>query len=137
MGETRPQVSWGLHNTNKVLVSARRLRSVIQLFEYKRHEALFTNKKEKIMGSVLQKEFLVADWHNGAKIINGSNINEAAYEFLGKVPVFPTQNHHMSAAFGCELTEDVKHVVLSKEPGVDQSEALAGFPGVKHFVQNP
>lgn len=85
------------------------------------------------MVSVMEKEFIVSDWFNGAKIFKAKTVNEAAQELLGQA-VVPTQDHSSSLVFGCELTEEVRDTVLTKELGVDQSEALAVFPGVKHFI---
>lgn len=85
------------------------------------------------MVSVVEKKFIVSDWTNGAKIIKAKTVNEAAQELLGQA-VVPTHDHSASLVFGCELTEEVRDTVLTKELGVDQSEALAGFPGVKHFI---
>ena len=85
------------------------------------------------MIDVLEKDFLVCDKYNGARVIKAENSNEAAKLYLNGESVLSTFDCELSAVMVCEFSYEVEALVLSKEVGVGQAEALAKVPGVKHF----
>jgi hypothetical protein len=86
------------------------------------------------MVSVIQKQFVVSDWFDRTEIVEGRFVSEAVSKFVGS-PVATAVDRNSAIAFACELTDEVKKLVFSKDPRQKQSDALEALPGIKYYVQ--
>ncbi|MDP4548716.1 hypothetical protein [Marinobacter sp. MDS2] len=86
------------------------------------------------MVSVIQKQFLVSDWFDRTKIVEGRFISEAVSKFLGS-PVATAVDRNSAIAFACELTDEVKTIVFSKDLRQKGSDALEALPGTRYYIK--
>lgn len=86
------------------------------------------------MVSIMQKQFVVSDWFDRTEIVEGSFISEAVSKFVGS-PVATAVDRNSAIAFACELTDEVKKIVFSKDSSQKQFAALEALPGIKYYVQ--
>ncbi|RBP27922.1 hypothetical protein DET50_113123 [Marinobacter pelagius] len=86
------------------------------------------------MVSVIQKQFVVSDWFDRIEIVEGRFISEAVSKFLGS-PVATAVDRNQAIAFACELTDEVKKIVFSKDPRQKQSDALEALPGTRYYIK--
>ena len=86
------------------------------------------------MVSVIQKQFLVSDWFDRTEIVEGRFISEAVSKFLGS-PVATVVDRNSAIAFACELTDEVKTIVFSKDLRQKGSDALEALPGTRYYIK--